>query len=79
MSSTTSEPNIQNLSRPPIRPSFFCNIFGCKDEHIKVDEINGYHECRRCGERRGFTTFSMKISVKVNDVKEWMGSNGINK
>jgi len=51
----------KNYSRPALRPSFMCNIFGCKDEYTKIDEYNSYLECKRCGERTGFSNFNINL------------------
>jgi hypothetical protein len=66
---TLPEPKIQNLSRPPIRPSFFCNIFGCENDYqrnviVDGDYSHGYSECRRCGQREGFTILDIISYIK---------------
>ena len=61
MSPTVIEQSDKNYSRPPLRPSFTCNIFGCKDDYVKIDENTSYFECMRCGERQGFTSFGINL------------------
>lgn len=49
-----------NLSRGPIYPSFLDTIFGCawSNKAVHEDKWNSYVECRRCGARAGFTSFT---------------------
>ena len=53
----------KDYSRPPVCPSLRCNIFGCRQDYIEVDEHNSYFECKRCGERIGYSTFKIELEM----------------
>ena len=75
MSPSTVEEKLVSLSRPPLRPSLRCNLFGHKDSELTIiseDDFKreSYQECSRCGEREHFSMYTLSFSVDIQPDKK---------